>query len=124
MTKKADKAGRYRVQFDFTYGGTKGKEMDDEIVTQPDMTLTVRQLLEHHTRGIDTGITPKEPFYFDIEVPTITDITDIQRYREHLQEKIRQTDEYITRDKKAQAEEKAKAKQKTLDEEIEKLENK
>jgi hypothetical protein len=106
-TKKVElpvQEGRYRVQFDFTYKGAPGKKMSDEIVTQPDMTLTVRQLLENHTRGIDSGVQEKAPFYFDVEVPTITDITDVHEYRDYLNERIQQVNEFIANERADQEE--------------------
>lgn len=101
--------GRYQVQFDFDYSGTPGKKMDDTLETQPDMTLTVRQLLEHHTRGISPAAQERHPVYFDIEVPTIKDITDVHAYREHLAEKMEQTDQFIKEEKAAAKKAKADA---------------
>ncbi len=86
---------RYRVQFDFGYKGTEGKKMDDTLVTQPDMSLTVSQLLENHTRGVTGQAQTKTPLYFDIEVPTIRDITDVQEYKEHLKDKLKEVNSFI-----------------------------
>lgn len=117
MTKKkqlpqAQKVGKnkYRIQFDFEYGGDPGKTMDGTVVTQPDMSLTVRQLLENHTRGVDSNVQERKPIYFDVPVPTITDITDVHEYRAHLKEKLMQTDTFIKQ-------EQAEAKEDTLKEE-------
>ncbi len=100
------RSGKYRVQFDFDYSGTPGKLMSKETVTQPDMNLTVRQLLENHTRGIDSQVQERKPLYFDIEVPTIHDITDVMLYKEHLEEKLKQTAKFIEDDIAAAAAEK------------------
>jgi hypothetical protein len=34
----------------------KGKKMSDELLTIPDQTLTIRNLLDNHTRGIPLGV--------------------------------------------------------------------
>lgn len=99
--------GRYRVQFDFDYNGT-GKVMDNTLHTQPDMSLTVRQLLEHHTRGTDSGAQEKTPLYFDIEVPSIRDITDVHDYKKHLEEKLKHTNEFIKQEQKDKLDEEQK----------------
>lgn len=100
MTKKKSEAkqvslGRYRVQFDFNYSGTKGTEPKGESQTVPDMNLTVRQLLDNHTRGITGNVSSKEPFYFETEVPTIKDMTDVKKYKDYLQRKLKDTEEFI-----------------------------
>ena len=78
------KINRYRIQFDLGYKevkGSPGKEMSQEKITQPDMSLTVRQLLENHTRGKDSNVQHREPLYFDIEIPQISDMTDVMASR-------------------------------------------
>jgi len=90
---------RYRVQFDFGYRGSQGKQMSPDSDTVPEMSLTVRQLLENHTRGKDSNVEVRQPLYFDVPVPTITDITDVENYRKQLEETLRQTNEFIKKDK-------------------------
>ena len=105
---EAPRRSRYQIQFDFDYTGSRGKSMSQERRTQPDMSLTVRQLLENHTRGYEMGAVERKPLYFDIEVPTINDLTDVQEYRDHLMEKLRQTDEFVAAElEKAEAERQA-----------------
>ena len=55
-TEEVKPNSRFRVQFDFEYKGDPGKLMSSEIKTVPDMTLTVRQLLSNHTRGINSEV--------------------------------------------------------------------
>ena len=78
---------RLRVQFDLGYKGTIGKDMDGEILVVPDMHLTIRQLLENHSRGLPAEDV-KEPLYFEMEVPTLNDITDVQQYADYLEQHI------------------------------------
>lgn len=89
---------RYRIQFDFEYKGSPGKEMTGKSMTQPDMSLTIRQLLQNHSRGIDNTEHEHQPLYFDIGVPQITDITDVHEYRDNLEAKLRMTEEFIKED--------------------------
>ncbi len=52
--------------------------------TVPDLTLSVKQLLINHSRGISSDISINEPMYFDTEIPIIDDITDLDAFREDL----------------------------------------
>lgn len=84
---------RLRVQFDITYKGSPGKIPLGESQTEPDMTLRLGQLLERHTRGQNVPV--REPIYFDTEIPTITDLSDVERYREQLQRRLNETNKFI-----------------------------
>jgi hypothetical protein len=106
---------KFRVQFDFDYKGTNGSDGGGKKVTQPEMSLTVRQLLENHTRGINSPVKTLTPMYFDLEVPVIKDLTDVHEYRQHLEQRLAYTDEFIKKEKeeikaKAKAEAEAEAK--------------
>ena len=87
-----------KVQFDITYGGTPGVEMDGESETIPDMNLTVRQLLENHSRGLDSNVKVRQPLYFDMEVPTIRDITDVEKYKKALELKLSAVNEFVEKE--------------------------
>jgi hypothetical protein len=93
--KEGETHHRYRVQFDISYKGTPGKKMDDSSITVPAMSLTVRQLLENHTRGKDNNVHVKQPLYFDVPIPTIEDITDVEEYRSMLKETLEKTDQWL-----------------------------
>lgn len=96
---------RFRVQFDFTYTGLDNLDMTSgESETVPDMNLTVRQLLENHTRGIDGNVQAKTPHYFETEVPTFKDLTDVDEYKEHLQHQLTQVEQFIEDERKQQEE--------------------
>lgn len=84
---------RYRIQFDFEYHGTPGKEPEGESLTEPDMTLTIGQLLENHTRGNEL---PEKPhIYFETEVPTIRDWTDVEKYKEQLERRLDEVTKFV-----------------------------
>ncbi len=106
------KRNRIQVQFDIEYGGTKGVEVKGTSDTVPDLNLTVRQLLQNHTR--DNGsVKVSEPIYFDQEIPTITDITDVQDYKDQLEQRLKHVNNFIVNDKE-------KADQKRAQDELEK----
>ena len=71
-------------QFQNTPPTFKGETNNSPSMTVPDMTLTVKQLLHNHSRGIHSDVSLNEPMYFDSEIPIIDDITDLIAYREDL----------------------------------------
>lgn len=113
---------RFAVQFDVAYGGVYVKK-DGVSQTVPDMNLTVRQLLKNHTRGLSNDRHIKDPLYFDIQIPKIQDITDVDEYRSYLKTMLRSTEEFLAAEKKKKEEEEqkeeAKNKQLRIDEEAE-----
>lgn len=46
------------------------------------MALSVRELLENHTRGMSYEELERQGLYFDEEVPSINDLVDLQELRE------------------------------------------
>lgn len=101
------KAYRMRLLMDIGYR-YPGKKMNQESQTVPDLSLTVRQLVENHTRGKDSNVEVKQPLYFDVAIPTVTDITDVERYRDQLQEALDQTNDFIKEDLKRGEEQRKK----------------
>ncbi len=100
---------RFAVQFNIDYHGTNGKIMDPDRITQPDMSLTVRQLVDRYTRAGEP-IPNKDPYYFDIKVPVIKDLTDVERFREETQQRLDDVNAYLKQeiaDRKAAEEEAA-----------------
>lgn len=85
---------RFQVQFDIEYGGTTINK-HGKSQTVPDMNLTVRQLLTNHSRGLSNDRHTKDPLYFDVQIPKITDITDVEAYRESLQYKMDEVNKFI-----------------------------
>ena len=86
---------RIRVQFDIEYKGSPGKEIKAETQTVPDLNLTVRQLMDNYTRSGESGAIEHTPLYFEQEIPTITDMSDIQQLRDHLDLQIQKANEFI-----------------------------
>lgn len=96
---------RFAVQFDVSYGGVYVKK-DGKSQTVPDMNLTVRQLLQNHTRGLSNDRHIKDPLYFDIQIPKIQDITDVHEYKTYLKDMLDKTEQFLEEEKKRQEEEK------------------
>lgn len=90
---------RFQIQFDFDYVPTNGKLMSNENIVVPDLNLTVRQLLQNHTRGIDGGEKVRQPLYFDFPIPSITDITDVMEYKRFLNERMEQVNQFMKENK-------------------------
>jgi hypothetical protein len=91
---------RIRVQFDITYKGSKGVQIEGESMTEPDLTMTLSQLLERHSRGKE--IPMRAPVFFQTEIPTFSDLTDIERYRDQLKRRLDETNEFITKEVEAE----------------------
>lgn len=81
---------KFKQNYDPSYNGTRCKKDYPNSLTKPSMSMTVRELMEKHTRGLGLGVSAKEEMYLDeqgLEVPKVTDLTDIQERRENLMEK-------------------------------------
>lgn len=104
---------RFRIQFDFAQ--SSGKESDGSSITVPDMHLTVQQLLEDYTRGRNGKVSVRKPLYLETLIPRIEDITDVEKYREHLANEKQKVEEWLV-------EEKAKKKEKEEQDLKEKME--
>lgn len=78
---------KLRMQFDETYQGHPGIEMDPTSETVPDMGISLKQLLINHTRGLPSTAKMYEAQYFeDLEIPNIDDLVDLQDARRFLSE--------------------------------------
>lgn len=72
-----------RRQFDPSYNGTPGIEIKGKSMTVPDQTLSVKQLLQNHTRGLPTGATNYEGIYTgDTVAPNFGDMVDRDEWME------------------------------------------
>jgi len=73
-----------RKQFMVNPKLAKGETNNKPSLTVPDLTLTIKQLLTNHSRGIPSNVAYNEPMYFNQEIPIIDDIVDIQTFRQDL----------------------------------------
>lgn len=87
---------KFKVQFDIDYAPKVGKTENGGKQTVPEMHLTVRQLVENYTRGVDSGeVNMKTPFYYETYIPTFNDITDVQAHRDYLTEQAELADKWL-----------------------------
>lgn len=104
---------KFKRQFDKNYKGAPYQNDPGESVTKPSMTLTVRELMDRHTRGLDPGTQQKEEMYLPegMEVPKVTDLTDLIYQREELKEKQKELNQKIKDERKAAKEREREARE-------------
>lgn len=100
--KKGEIKHRVRIQFDVGYQGHPGKTMDNESVTIPDMNLTVRQLLENHTRGVGSDVNVRQPLYLEFPIPTIKDMTDVEEYKRVVADQLQKIETWQQENKETE----------------------
>ncbi len=79
-----------RTQFNPQQTQYNGKEMDTEVHTVPDQTMSIRTLLDRHSRGLPLGANNKTGQYFDTEIPKFDDILDMVDHRNNLEQKAKE----------------------------------
>lgn len=87
-----------RKQFKSNRKPSKGETNNKPSCTIPDETLTIKQLLDNHTRGqLDHSIM-RDGQYFETPIPTILDPTDLTEHRENLKNHQYDLEEQIKTD--------------------------
>lgn len=79
----------------------KGKKMDQTVNTIPDQNLSIRQLLDRHSRGLPLGASQNQGEYFDTEIPRFYDLTDMLKYKQELMDRNKSINNLIKDEKKA-----------------------
>lgn len=82
----------------------KPKIMDETVHTVPDQNLTIRQLLDRHSRGLPLGASQMQGEYFDTEIPRFEDLTDMVEYKKKLVKEHEALTKKIEAEQKAQKE--------------------
>lgn len=72
-----------------------GEVNHEPSMTVPDQTISMKKLIENHVRGIPSDVRMYQGQYLGIEIPKITDLTDLAAYREQLEEYKQQIQERI-----------------------------
>lgn len=85
----------------------KGESSVKPSKTVPDMTLTPKQLLDHHTRDVTTNY--RNGIYTDTQIPIFDDLLDYAEWKQELDNAFEQTEEQLAlyKEKKAILDEKA-----------------
>ena len=82
-----------------------GKEMSTETLTVPDQNMSIKTLLDRHSRGLPLGVSEQKGEYFETEVPRFDDLTDMVAYKKELaikhKELMKKADEEIAAKKAA-----------------------
>ena len=68
----------------YTKSKYKGKKMDQTVNTIPDQNLSIRQLLDRHSRGLPLGASQNQGEYFDTEIPRFDDLVDMMEHKKNL----------------------------------------
>lgn len=97
--KPGEKRTLFNVNFAIGYKGTPGKKINGQSMTVPDMSLTVRQLLENHTRLMNGDVSVNKGGYFDFEIPNFNDLTDVDSWKDWLKRETARVNEWIIKDK-------------------------
>jgi len=56
-------------------------------MTLPDQNLTIKELLDRHSRGVSLGAPDLKGEYFDTEIPRYDDLTDMLEHKKELVQK-------------------------------------
>lgn len=76
---------KIRRQFNEQYKGSQGEPKSEKpSKTQPDMTISIKQLLLNHVRGIPSNVGIREDGYYETEIPVITDLNDYAEHKARL----------------------------------------
>jgi len=86
----------------YTKSKYKGKKMDQTVNTIPDQNLSIRQLLDRHSRGLPLGASEKQGEYFDTEIPRFDDLVDMMEHKKQLVREHKDLTKKIENEQKAQ----------------------
>lgn len=103
---------KLRKQFTAGYEGTPGPSPEQTLVTQPDMTMSIRDLLDRHSRGLPLTTNERKGEYFDTEIPRFYDLTDMLKYKQELMDRNKSINKLIKDEKKAAQQQKENLKEK------------
>jgi len=88
----------------YTKNKWKGKKMDQTVNTIPDQNLSIRQLLDRHSRGLPLGASQNQGEYFDTEIPRFDDLVDMMEHKKRLVQEHKDLTKQIENEQKAQKE--------------------
>lgn len=92
---------KFRKPWNDKYQGSPSELEFEPSITVPCMSLTIRELMERHTRGIETDMSIREELYLDEdqEIPRVDDFVDIIEKREELEAKKDEVERTAIREK-------------------------
>jgi len=86
----------------YTKSKYKGKKMDPTVNTIPDQNLSIRQLLDRHSRGLPLGASQNQGEYFDTEIPRFDDLVDMMEHKKRLVQEHKDLTKQIEKEQEAQ----------------------
>ena len=86
----------------YTKSKFKGKKMSQEVNTIPDQNLSIRELLDRHSRGLPLGASQKQGEYFDTEIPRYDDLVDMLEHKKQLVKEHKDLTKQIEKEQTAQ----------------------
>lgn len=87
---------KLRKQFMKKKWNSSGFKKDMGVsLTLPDQNLTIRELLDRHSRGVPLGAIDRQGEYFDTDVPRFSDLTEMLEYKKELEEKRKELTKQI-----------------------------
>ena len=85
-----------RTQFSGkTFQSSGYKKKMGKSMTLPDQNLTIKELLDRHSRGVSLGAPDLQGEYFDTEVPRFSDLTEMLEYKKELEQKRKELTKQI-----------------------------
>jgi hypothetical protein len=78
-----------------TYQSSGYKKKMGKSMTLPDQNLTIKELLDRHSRGVSLGAPDLQGEYFDTEVPRFNDLTEMLEYKKDLEQKRKELTKQI-----------------------------
>lgn len=88
------------IRTQFQNNEFKTYEVDKETITVPDQTLTIKELLDRHSRGLPLGVTQQQGQYFDVEIPQFQDLTEMIDWKKGLMETNKELNALIRQQQK------------------------
>ena len=86
----------------YTKSKYTGKKMSQEVNTIPDQNLSIRELLDRHSRGLPLGASQNQGEYFDTEIPRYDDLVDMMEHKKQLVQEHKDLTKQIEKEQKAQ----------------------
>ncbi len=82
-----------KTQFNLAYKGAIGEINTLPSLTEPDMSLSILELLTNHSRGISSDVHISQPEFFGTEIPRFDDITEEIEYKESLKDQLQKAEQ-------------------------------
>ena len=86
----------------YTKSKFKGKKMSQEVNTIPDQNLSIRQLLDRHSRGLPLGGSENQGEYVETGIQRNNDLVDMMEHKKQLVKEHKELTKQIEKEQTAQ----------------------